>query len=345
MKNQRYLLISLIVLGICNLSAQSSRQSPGNKPYTHLAQFKVYDYASKSPISQATIINQSGEELGVTGMKGDLALNVPPDKSEYYTIRAAGYNEMNIRLAQAERKKGDYEVFLPVKTNVESNTITTNTSESEDLVKVYVKQDPATYQKKNQGGEIMYAVQIAASSKPISEKSAKDQWSNTGRVYVHQENGMYKVRIGPFESQNEAKNVLLDVKSKGKKDAFIVVMQRGAYDAPAEHEELKNNSTTYSSVTEPVEMKTETTDQLPLYGEYKVKIASYLHPGKFNPEGIDQLGTLESYRKGEWTIMMIGGFKNLDTAREALNLVIAHGFTDAGIVRDNGGILEDVEEK
>ena len=206
-----------------------------------------------------------------------------------------------------------------------------------DMVKVYIKQDPATYQRKTmQGEEISFSVQVSASTSPVSEKNAIQQWKELGNVYVQRENGMYKVRIGPYETQQEAKHVLLGVKSKGRKDAFIVVQQTGQNDAPI----VKATTFTVNESPEVQNSQPELAE-----GDYKVRVASYLHPGSFNPEGIDQLGRLESYRKGDLTIMMIGGFRTLDEAIRAKNVVISKGFPDAAIVLDNNGILETVEEK
>ncbi len=76
--------------------------------------------------------------------------------------------------------------------------------------------------------------------------------------------------------------------------------------------------------------------------EYKVQVASYSKPGAFNTNGIEKLGKLESYRKGEMTLMMISGFKNLSEAQKAQKTVISKGFKDASIVVDNDGILQTV---
>ncbi len=207
-----------------------------------------------------------------------------------------------------------------------------------DMIKVYVKQDPATYKKQNDNtSRIDFSVQVSASSFPISEKTAKNEWEGLGPVYVQNENGMYKIRIGPYESQNEAKQVLMEAKSKGRKDAFIVVRQGNAND--------KSIQKTAKATIKESAMSSHSTEQsAPAMGEYKVRIASYLQPGGFNPEGIDHLGTLESYRKGEWTIMMISGFKTLESAKAAREVVMSKGFNDAAVIVDNNGLLETIVE-
>ena len=221
-------------------------------------------------------------------------------------------------------------------------------ADSPDLVKVYVKQDPTTYQKTSTQNEpIDFAVQVGASSKPFDKSSAAKEWNELGNVYVQQENGLYKLRIGPFDTQQEAKEILLQAKSKGKKDAFIVVLQGTSNDKPLYQAGMeKKPSMEAKSEKAPVVVKTEKMDPVVQdvhAAEYKVRVASYLKPGAFNPNGIDQLGELESYRKGDLTIMMIGGFKNLADAQRAQKIVVSKGFNDAVIVVDNNGILEEVQ--
>jgi cell division protein FtsN len=136
------------------------------------------------------------------------------------------------------------------------------------------------------------------------------------------------------------------VKAKGRKDAFIVVLQGTANDKPMPQPgmEKKPAKQTKQEMKKSTETGSMTTTSAPVESEYKVRIASYLKPGGFNPEGIDKLGQLESYRKGEWTIMMIGGFKNLNDAQKAKDIVVSKGFPDAAVVVDRNGILEEIKE-
>ena len=343
MKKLHLITLILCLFGSVFAQAQPSKKGMQQRPGTHNAKFMVYDFTTKQPIPYAVISSQQGFELGQTNEDGILALSVPSNTMEFYSVSAEGYNRMTLRLTEAEKKNGKYEVFLPsVELGYEPVTATVSEKplieEEGEMVKIYVKQDPTTYQKKaTQGGEILFSVQVAASSKPVSESAATKEWSDIGQVYIQQENGMYKVRIGPFETQQEAKQVLLGVKAKGRKDAFIVVQQNGGLDVPIAKPVMK-------VVEEPVTTMPDQPVESTTMVEYKVRVASYLHPGTFNPDGIDQLGTLESYRKGEWTIMMIGGFKTINEAKRAKEIVMSKGFNDAAIVVDKDGIIETVLE-
>lgn len=233
-----------------------------------------------------------------------------------------------------------------------------------NLVKVYVKQDPATYQKTKPevAQDLEFAVQLSASSRPITDKSTLKSWEELGPVYIHTENGMNKVRIGPFDSQDKAKQVLLAAKERGKKDAFIVIQQGLEHYAPQgyvkqesyEQEAIgdvkatpvKSNPPAVPATKAPAPVVAAEPPVSPGVDEgeiveYKVRLASFLKPGGFNTKDIDQYGPLESYRQGDWTIMLIGGFKTSKDAGRVRDLVIAKGYKDARVVIDRGGILED----
>lgn len=233
-----------------------------------------------------------------------------------------------------------------------------------DLVKVYVKQDPATYQKTKPevAQDLEFAVQLSASSRPITDKSTLKSWEELGPVYIHTENGMNKVRIGPFDSQDKAKQVLLAAKERGKKDAFIVIQHGLEHYSPQgyvkqetyEQETVQDVKVTPNNSAPPVAtaptVATPVLTNVPPVApgsdegeiiEYKVRLASFLKPGGFSTKDIDQYGPLESYRQGEWTIMLIGGFKTSKDAARVRDLVIAKGYKDARVVIDRGGILED----
>jgi len=216
-------------------------------------------------------------------------------------------------------------------------------SENGDMVKVYVRQDPSTYQKSaKQTTPIEFAVQVPASSHPISESKAKKEWSDLGHVYIQQENGMYKVRIGPYGTQLEAKQTLLHAKSKGRQDAFIVVLQGTQNDKPLYQSGMEQEKPSHDLGNQTASV-TEMNDQMsPGMTDYKIRVVSYLKPGSFNPDGMDQLGKLESYRKGDLTILMVGGFRNLADAQKARQIVVAKGYKDATIVVEREGILEEV---
>ena len=232
----------------------------------------------------------------------------------------------------------------------EASTVKGEMPKDQDKVKVYVKQDPNTYQKtKEASSKVEFAVQLSASAKPITDKKALKSWEDLGPVYVHSENGLYKLRIGPFDTQEDAKTVLLKAKARGTKDAFIVVQQGLENHKPYEFQSHPTEETAVVAKPAPVtKAETVATPERPAeqemaQGEYKVRLASYLHPGSFNTKDVDQYGKLESYRQGDLTIMLIGGFKNEADAKKVRDLVISKGYKDATVVMDQDGILVETK--
>lgn len=356
-------------------------QSGDTKPKTETlreARFTIIDQSSKKPVPNTMVCALDGTELGKSDNQGRVSIAVPSSAKDPYSIKVNGYQPVDLNLKYASKKSSSYEVLLSAHVaTIEPASVSEATmAPTEEKVKVYVKQDPAKYVKETKpvGAdlELVFAVQLSASSRPVADMKSLSAWEQLGPLYVYTENGLYKVRIGPFETQDEAKHVLLKVKEKGKKDAFIVI-QEGLegyhpegyvkYEEPMVIDEkfiisgrepqsttvatTKENvkstpvvtptTTTITTITPQPELNTE--DIL----EYKVRLASYLKPGGFSTKEIDQYGTLESYRKGEWTILLIGGFKTLDDAKRVRKEVLGKGFPDAMIVADKGGILEDVK--
>ncbi len=333
------------------LAGQGDSANRSGVPGIHEARFNVFDYTTKKPVANAGFFNTSGAKLGQTDKKGILVLRLPATSSDIYTVRLAGFTPSNIRLTQAEKKSADYQVFLqPDKgengiENAPSNVMKEEASTGDDLVKVYVRQDPAVYQQSREqtSSKVEFAVQLSASSKPVTNKNSLKSWEDLGHVYVHTENGLYKVRIGPFDTQEDAKAVLLQAKARGTKDAFIVV-QKGLEDQkPFEFQSHPAEKSATVVNAQPLTPGESITTKDAPQGEYKVRLASYLHPGGFNTKDIDQYGKLESYRQGEWTIMLIGGFKNEADARKVRDQVIQKGYKDAAVVIDQDGILVETK--
>ena len=350
------LLLNATLILVSDLFGALQGQNVANKggaPAVHEARFLVADAGTKSPVSQAALFDKSGKQLGLTDIYGKLVVTLPASDKEVYTVRAAGYTASEVKLTNAFKKAADYQVLLmgakqempmaPQKTKSESAEA--------DLVKVYVKQDPATYKKpeNEKKQDIEFAVQLSATSRPITDKSSLGAWEDLGPVYIHSENGMYKVRIGPFENQDQAKQVLLQAKAKGKKDAFIVI-QKGleAYSAQGNPSGQPMEIESVAPIVKEEQVSTPAPSPAPspvtndeVVSEYKVRLVSYLKPGGFNTKDVEHYGPLESYRQGDWTIMLIAGFKTAADAEHVRDLVIAKGYKDARVVVDRDGILED----
>ena len=91
-------------------------------------------------------------------------------------------------------------------------------------------------QNQNVSGELSFRVQIACLSTDIGTDAAR--FRGLGKVMVYRHGGMYKYTVGDVSSAAEAKRILASVRSKGFKDAFIVIFRNGERIPPEETRQL-----------------------------------------------------------------------------------------------------------
>lgn len=183
-------------------------------------------------------------------------------------------------------------------------------------------------------GEIMntnsrvYFIQLAALSKSPGNVDIYRKLVAYGNIYKIQKSSAVKIKLGYFLDRQEATDVLDQVKRSGFKDAFITydIMDSSELELIAssfEEKDYKTDSFEYTSQS-----------------QYKVRLASYVDPLWFDTSRVKDIGKLEQWTKGTWTIFVLGGFQNIEQAQGARIKAINRGFRDAEIVIDNNGILE-----
>src|SRR5690606_2851436 len=115
----------------------------------------------------------NGNLLGKTNTAGSLTITLPASNTEVYVVRAEGYSVMTLRLDQAAKRTALYEMFLQPSfpaSNSETE-LPDDQLQKEEMVKVYVKKDEAQLKKQPreyQGEDVLFAVQLSATSKKIS---------------------------------------------------------------------------------------------------------------------------------------------------------------------------------
>ncbi|MEM9544809.1 MAG: tetratricopeptide repeat protein [Bacteroidota bacterium] len=205
-------------------------------------------------------------------------------------------------------------------------------------------------------GEILptsnvYFIQLAALSKTSGNVNQFKSLAKYGNLYKVFKASTTKIKLGYFLDKTEASIVLRDVKARGYKDAFIT-----KDDLSALQLELivanDNQKSTYKSYDAPgtAKKKTETyyDDEYTLHNtarnSYKIRLASYEDPIWFDIEKAKQLGEIEQWTKGNWTIFLLGGYNTYEAAEAARIKAVNRGFTDAEIVIDNNGILQRLKQ-
>ncbi|MEL6124552.1 MAG: SPOR domain-containing protein, partial [Bacteroidota bacterium] len=175
----------------------------------------------------------------------------------------------------------------------------------------------------------VYFIQLASLARSEGTMSNYDRVSTYGQLYRFFKSSSVKIRLGYFASRAEAERVLTSVKNDGFRDAFITsdVLATSSYEVVGQ-----SNSTGFI-------------DDFSPNSNFKVKLASYRDPLQFQVDKAIDLGQIEQWTKGEWTIFILGGFETYEAAQSARIKAKNRGFVDAELVEDDKGILKRVSDQ
>lgn len=213
-------------------------------------------------------------------------------------------------------------------------------------------------------GEILpssdvYFIQLAALSKTTGNVDKFKSLAKYGNLYKVFKSTSTKIKLGYFLDKQEAEGVLRNVKTRGYKDAFITKDDLGSmqlelivandtqkdqytsYDSNPSVNKKATTSVQTQSATQPGEF---TLTNRTRENSYKIRLASYEDPIWFDIEKAKQLGKIEQWTKGSWTIFILGGYSTYADAEQAMIKAVNKGFADAEIVIDNNGILERLKQ-
>ena len=176
-----------------------------------------------------------------------------------------------------------------------------------------------------------YFIQLASLSKSKGNVGDYKSLIKYGNIYKMYRQSSTKIKLGYFTDKYEANKVLSNVKAQGYTDAFITSepLDSGNLELFIAGKEYDYNGSNYKT---PRSQGTQ----------YKVRLASYEDPIWFDIKSAKQLGEIEQWTKGGWTIFILSGFQDIEEAHAAKIRAINRGFADAEVVIDNGGILERI---
>ena len=284
-----------------------------------------------------------------TDAGGSYSLALQPSTNYIIRYSKAGFLETHNRIgttANIDKSILGVILFEPSSTFVSSSgAIIPDNKPKEDIAKEgseALKEEklPVVEEVAEPQIEEGYSVQIAAM---FGEKKVDpDKYSNLksiGNFYSRAEKGYKKLRVGIFASKAEAREALAALKKKGYKKAFIVSenLDKTAgvqfYEAPVtpriEHSTPKAEKKTTPEIQEVIESATA----------YKVRLAAYKNPKYFDQSKVKAYGKVEQRSKGEFTIMLLGGFASLEDAIAARSKAVNSGFKGAYVVLEDEGRL------
>ncbi len=176
-----------------------------------------------------------------------------------------------------------------------------------------------------------YSVQVAAHfNRQTVDLGPFRSLESYGTVYSRMEGNALKVRVGVFQTREEAMQVMRSIREEGYTKAFLVTEQLSG--------DLAVRQPDAVSATPSAGFGNAGTG-----GYYKVRLASYKNPKWFDADKVQDLGAVERKKSGPWTIMLLTGFNTLGEAQSASDAAISRGFKGAHVVVEENGALKKVE--
>jgi hypothetical protein len=189
-----------------------------------------------------------------------------------------------------------------------------------------------------------YFVQLGAFGAQSNNFEKFSKASKYGDVYKVFAGQAVKIRIGWFNSELDARNVLNQIKKEGFPDAFVVGEVVNTSQVELIYSSGKSVNTMPKGDNKVNSTVATANDSYSFEKLYKVRLASYEDPIWFDNSKVKDLGKIEQWSKGTWTIFILGGFKTYEEAESARIKATNRGFDKAEVVVDTGGILESLKK-
>lgn len=291
-----------------------------------------------------TATNQRIE--AVTDRSGKYSLALKPGGNYIVRYSKVGFKDINrtVRTGGSNPSKFIETIYLPPSsTNINEPTYTENPNKDSRNPEVVEPNNGNSAVNKEPAFRNGYAVQIAAlSSSNVYLGEIENKVGATGNVFVYREGGKSKIRVGIFETRDEAKMAQVKLRRDGYNGAFIVMQTTMGYadyifgyNPEITISEPDNNTET--SVTEGYSppSSTSTVDKSSRYG---VRLGAFRNPQSFerDRDKFVSIGIIDSYQSGPYTIILLTGYDSFDMAKRALRKVKTKGYNEAYIVEKIG---------
>lgn len=222
-----------------------------------------------------------------------------------------------------------------------SNETTTESKANSAIANNYFSLKDAMFVKKLEIEEVekeeqsvVYFIQLASLSQSDGDVTPFVKLKNIGDIFKIKKGYSTKIRLGYYYDRTEANDILNRVKGMGYNDAFVVTDDLESIDlelVESGGSANRNNASVNPSTVYDVPATVS---------DYKVRLASYTDPLWFDLGSVQDLGELEQWTKGEFTIFVLSGYPSLEGAQKAMRSAKNRGYKDAHIVIDNDGYLE-----
>ena len=210
----------------------------------------------------------------------------------------------------------------------------------------------------------IYTIQVAALSHNNNAYLAiADKLRDVGFVYKVFYHNVIKIRVGQFDNEQQARDILVKVKSKGYSDAFVVKEEliRDETHSVTKNQAVTTTTATTNAPTYSSEQSSQVTNTTPSYststtnspppvtqtefaGElskerydkaladitrYRIKLGSYTDMTAFDGSVVGRYGSVFKDEQDEWTKVYLGDYMTIEDAEAIRVEVMKAGFSSA----------------
>lgn len=172
-----------------------------------------------------------------------------------------------------------------------------------------------------------YSVQIASMNlnATFNVNEMETKTSGIGPLYLVESGNAKKLRVGVFPTKEAAEKARTTLVERGFADAFLVAENPPAVEPSPAKTDVETKA-----------METKTISNV------KIRLAAVRETKWFDSSNVSDIGSIELKKSGEWTVILIGGFSNMDAAKAGLQKAKSVGYQDAYLVTDENGELKKV---
>lgn len=280
--------------------------------------------------------NSDNPIITYTNAQGDYSVALLPNKNYLVRYSKAGFQDvtLNFRTAKDDSKLVRNIELLPV-------GVTGSGSSGVPIVEVETAKPVDNFSGPSGTGKTAkslpsgFAIQLAsiAGNKDVDLEKYSSKLKGMGDIYAVNEGGRTKVRLGVFANKTEASAAQQKARDRGFDGAFLV---------SEKEREVSVGASSSSSTSTPSPAKPESTNNADALNGYMVRLAAYSNLDYFNSGTVDDLGYINYMPKGEVTLVLLGGYDSVDSARIGLRKAKVRGFPDAYLVHAKNGVIEKV---
>lgn len=272
---------------------------------------------------------------------------LPLQSNATYVLRysKAGFQDLsfNFKTGSNDKKTIQYVEMLPVGI---SPAAVPSTGQAAKQTPVPATSSPApvsSYESQVASPEMIsggYAIQLAATSaSSVDLRPYQDKVGNLGTVYAVEEGGKTKIRVGVFNTREQAADIQAQVRSNGYSGAFLVEEKSRQAKAVISVSAIAENVPAPKAESAPASAAKPAAN---LEG-FMVRLGVYKDVSKFNQGLVDDVGIINFVPRGDLTMVVLGGYDSRSSAEIGLRKARNRGFPDAFLVEMKGGELKKAE--